>query len=290
SRVAEASTRQNAISFRSARVARRVAISSSCSDWPSTNFTALPPPAMNWRRYSRSIRSSQVSVATAISRSGQESDAVIGPLRSLFVIDNQRLDALGCGSMRELETVSAARAKVRTSVHEQQIAGEFFARVIGARQQRQRVVNIDKRNHWARVGAVPPAPDQSPVGPPDQIEKRLFPEALRPLLRLRQEANEFARPNPALDLPADADGRLIGVDTQNEGEAIDASIPFEHGQVLLGGRHLEVGEVAAVGHVARRVEIPCAGEIAPCELGVRDSSIEPVQALGNLGDLPGLGG
>ena len=102
--------------------------------------------------------------------------------------------------------------------------------------------------------------------------------------------DEFARPNLALDLPANPDGGLIGLDTQEQGKAIDAPIPLEHLQLLFGGGRLEVREEAAISHVSRRVETPRAGKIAGRGLSIREPSVEPVQAPHDLGYISGPGG
>src|SRR5208283_1700618 len=305
--VRDASIRQDASPCCSASAASSGWISSSCPAPASTNFTALPPPDTNSRRYSRSMTSSHASAVTPISpspardkidglagafsdialtdifsRSRHEPDAVIDPLGSLFVVDDQRLDALCGGPAGEIETLSAACAEIRLAVQKQEVAGEFLLRIVGARQQRKGVVNFIQRDHPARIGPVPLAPDKPPIGAPDDVEKCRLPETLWRFLRLHQESDELARPNPALDLPADAHGGLVCVDAQKQRKAIDASVPFEHLQSLFGGRRLEVREKAAVGHIGRPIETPCAGKVARRRLGVCKPIVECAQAPGNV--------
>ena len=159
-----------------------------------------------------------------------------------------------------------------------QVAGEFVWRIVGTRQERKGVVNIDQRDHAARIRPVPVAPKEPPIGAPDQIEKRLLPKSLRPFLRLRQESDEFARSNVALDLPANTDSGLIGVDAQEQGKAIEAPIPLKHVQFLFGGCRFQVREETAISQIGRRVETPGAGKIARRGLSIREPSVEPVQA------------
>ena len=117
-------------------------------------------------------------------------------------------------------------------------------------------MNVDQRDNSARIGSIPLAPDKSPIGAPDEIEKRLLPEPLRPFLSLRQKSDELTRPNGALDLPTDADSGLVGLDTHEQGKAIDAAIPFEHVQFLFGGRRFQVRQKTAVSEIGRYVEAP----------------------------------
>src|SRR5271166_1565065 len=210
----DASIRQDAIPCRSASPIRRPRTSSSTSASPSTNFTALPPRQMKSRKYSRSIRSNQawaptpdsccrletdsapgsalgVSAVMAISRSRNEPNPVIDPLGALFVVDDQRFDALCGGPAREFETFCSFRTEIRTPVQKQEIAREFLLRIVGTGQQRKDIVNVDQRDHPARIGPVPIAPNKPPIGAPDELEKRRLAESLRRFLRLRQKPNEL---------------------------------------------------------------------------------------------------
>src|SRR6266702_6640332 len=97
----------------------------------TTNFTVLPPPAINLLTYSCSSRASHSSTATAISVLLHEADPDIGSLATLLIVDHDPLhSSLAEGGCRKLEAVPAAGPKVGSSVEKQEVTGKFFDRVI----------------------------------------------------------------------------------------------------------------------------------------------------------------
>src|SRR5580658_9281440 len=162
SRVAPALRWTDNIPCRAARVPAAGTRRARAGESPTTNFAAAPPAGRYSAKYScstvcnhRSSFSGWTS-RTCIALLGGEPDRVVVVLRAGLVEDGQAPGALGAGRTAKLEPVAAAGAAVGLAIQAQQVAEEFFQRVVGGgrRQQRQQFVQFDQRNQRAFAGLV----------------------------------------------------------------------------------------------------------------------------------------
>ena len=96
-------------------------------------------------------------------------------------------------------------------------------------------MDIGQSGHGPAPGSVPCRTHQASPGAIQHFEKLGLAEALRALLRTRQQPGQFGGPNATLELSADLDCKLPGIDPQQQRKAIDAIIALEQRQAFFGG-------------------------------------------------------
>src|SRR5215471_4756190 len=101
-----------------------------------------------------------------------EPDTDIDPLCAALVICHDAphpAPAQGGGS--KLEAAAIAGSEVGLSVKQQEIAREFFDRVVGSRQQRQYFMDVGQSDRGTDTGTLPIGTDQPPPSAIQELEK-----------------------------------------------------------------------------------------------------------------------
>src|SRR5208283_333101 len=217
SRVAPALTWTDSIPCRAARVPAAGTSRARAASSATTNLAAAPPAGRYSAKYSPSMICNHRSSfsfwtsRTCIALLGHEPDRVVVVLRAGLIEDGQAPGALGAGRAAKLEPVAAAGAAVGLAIQAQQVAEEFFHRVVGGggRQQREQFVQLHERDERAFAGPVR-VPVRGASGGErlirleQAVEEAARIEPVRPLLQRAQLCGQEAGADAPLQPAADA--------------------------------------------------------------------------------------